>query len=364
MMTKLSNLDSRLKFLGILLPGLLPLIVFIFMDELFDTQLAIISAVSLGAVVTTVTSVKHKKLDFFILFDTILLAIFGGVSLILNNDIFFKLKPGIIQTILVVILAISAFSNKNLIISMTKRYIPNQKLTNEQIKKLKNQVTILFWILSFHTVLIYYSAFYLSKESWAFISGALFYILIGIWILIEFVLQYVKNRKIEWLPIINEKGEIVGKSSREQCHSGQKLLHPVVHLHVFNNKNELFIQKRSETKQIQPGKWDTSVGGHVSFNESILKSLNREAKEEIGIDASEAKFLFAYIWESEIEMEMVYVHLLKTDQIPKIDKREVVDGKFLNLSEIKEKINNKEVTTNFINEFKLLNKHLKKMKIE
>ena len=74
---------------------------------------------------------------------------------------------------------------------------------------------------------------------------------------------------IEHFPIVNENGEIIGKATRTECHSGSFLLHPVVHLHVFNSRGELYLQKRAENKDIQPGKWDTSVGGHVDYGEEI-----------------------------------------------------------------------------------------------
>ena len=64
----------------------------------------------------------------------------------------------------------------------------------------------------------------------------------------------------EMFPIVDEEGNITGAATRGECHNGSKLLHPVVHLHVFNSKGELYLQKRPEWKDIQPGKWDTSVG--------------------------------------------------------------------------------------------------------
>ena len=45
------------------------------------------------------------------------------------------------------------------------------------------------------------------------------------------------------------------------------LLHPVVHLHVMREGGFLYLQKRAMDKDIQPGKWDTAVGGHVDFGE-------------------------------------------------------------------------------------------------
>ena len=81
----------------------------------------------------------------------------------------------------------------------------------------------------------------------------------------------------EMFPIVDEEGNITGAATRGECHSGSKLLHPVVHLHVFNSKGELYLQKRPEWKDIQPGKWDTSVGGHVDLGESVEMALKREA---------------------------------------------------------------------------------------
>ena len=71
--------------------------------------------------------------------------------------------------------------------------------------------------------------------------------------------------KEEWFPLVDEKGETIGKATRKECHSGSKMLHPVVHLHIFNKAGDLYLQKRSINKDIQPGKWDTAVGGHIAY---------------------------------------------------------------------------------------------------
>ena len=82
--------------------------------------------------------------------------------------------------------------------------------------------------------------------------------------------------KEEWFPLVDEAGLVIGKATRKECHSGTKLLHPVVHLHVFNNVGELYLQKRSLRKDIQPGKWDTAVGGHIDYGETVEEALRRE----------------------------------------------------------------------------------------
>ena len=81
----------------------------------------------------------------------------------------------------------------------------------------------------------------------------------------------------EMLPIVDPTGIVVGQASRAWCHGGEKPLHPVVHLHVLNRNCELYLQKRSMKKDLLPGFWDTAVGGHVGYGESIIEALFREA---------------------------------------------------------------------------------------
>lgn len=160
--------------------------------------------------------------------------------------------------------------------------------------------------------------------------------------------------KEEWFPLINEDGETIGKATRRECHSGSKLLHPVVHLHIFNKAGQLYLQKRSMCKDIQPGKWDTAVGGHIDFGETVIEGLKREVREELGITTFIPKFITNYIFESSIEKEMVYS--FKTIYNGKInpDKIEIEEGKFWTKEEILENMDKNVFTPNFEQEYKRL----------
>lgn len=156
----------------------------------------------------------------------------------------------------------------------------------------------------------------------------------------------------ELFPLVDESGNVIGSATRRSCHSGAKLLHPVVHLHVFDKDGNLFLQKRAENKDIQPGKWDTSVGGHIDYGETEEYALRREAREELGLSEISPVKLYDYIFESDIERELVhaYYSINSLSEI-KIDSQELSGGRFFEMQEIEKLIGQNFFTPNFELEF-------------
>lgn len=159
----------------------------------------------------------------------------------------------------------------------------------------------------------------------------------------------------EMLPIVDEEGNNIGSAQRSKCHDGKSfLLHPVVHLHVFNSSGQLYLQHRPEWKTIQPNKWDTAVGGHVDDGETIEQALMREASEEIGLTQFQPKFLLKYVHRSEVECELVYVYQIITDA-PLTPSNELKGGRFFSMQELTERMHTGFFTPNFESEWNTLN---------
>lgn len=162
------------------------------------------------------------------------------------------------------------------------------------------------------------------------------------------------NMNDEWFPVVEPNGMVVGRSTRRYCHGGQKPLHPVVHIHIIDRYSRIYLQKRSFRKEIQPGKWDTAVGGHVAYGELLIEAVRREAAEELGFTDFNPIFLEAYQFESEIEKEMVNVFAVVGSYELHPDHDEVDEGRWWPVEEIDENLGKGIFTPNFESEFGMI----------
>lgn len=359
---------NKLDILKSLAPGFLPLIIFIAADSIWGTKIGLIVAIAGGIIEILISYIKEKIVDKFVLLDIGLITVLGVVSILLDNPIFFKLKPVLIEAIFCVILAVSIFSPVNLMLQMSKRYMKTVEFNEAQVRQLNKSLKALFYIFIIHTALIAYSAFYMSKGAWAFISGGLFYIIFAVYFIVEFAGNKIRRKQMlekykdeEWFDILDNAGNVTGKAPRRLCHAGPGLLHAVVRLHIADDKNRLYLQKRSMKKEIEPGKWDTAVAGHVASGENPAAALKRESIEELGLQEIKVALAARYIWETKIESELVYMFFGRYNKTITIaDKEEIDEGKYWKIKKIKENLNKGIFTPNFEYEFDILMKGILK----
>ncbi|HNS97437.1 MAG TPA: NUDIX domain-containing protein [Polyangiaceae bacterium] len=155
----------------------------------------------------------------------------------------------------------------------------------------------------------------------------------------------------ERLPLVDENGVVLGSAKRSQVHGNPSLLHPVVHCIVTDRKGRILLQLRSRTKDIQPGKWDTSVGGHVLVDESIEQALFRELEEEIGICHAHVRFLYRYIMRNAIESELISTFLCESEGPFTPQASEIDALRFWSAQEIQNALGTGVFSPNFEQEF-------------
>lgn len=155
----------------------------------------------------------------------------------------------------------------------------------------------------------------------------------------------------EMLPIVDGNGVIYAQASREYCHSGSKVMHPVVHLHIINREGHIYLQHRAAFKSLLPLKWDTAVGGHVSYGEYIIEALHREAEEELGLVDFHPYSILSYEYESPTEKELVNVYATVGNFELKPNPEELEGGRFWSPEEIEANIGKSVLTPNFESEY-------------
>jgi len=157
----------------------------------------------------------------------------------------------------------------------------------------------------------------------------------------------------EEFEIVDETGRPVGRATRAECHRNPALIHPAVHVFVWDSRGRLFLQRRALNKDIQPGRWDTSVGGHLRPGEPPEEGARRELREELGVDAT-LYFSHRYLWRSERETEWVTSFVTEHSGPFCLDPDEVAEGRFWDWGEILGAIGRGTFTPNFEHELSWL----------
>ncbi|WP_029163972.1 NUDIX domain-containing protein [Anaerophaga thermohalophila] len=359
-----SSTKRKLALAGKLLPGMLPLILFVIVELMWGTTAGLASALALGIIQLLWFWFREKRVDKFVLADIGFLIVLGGLALLFDNALLFKLKPVFIGAAILLLIGYSAFSDHNLVMLMSQRYFKGFIVGPFESWLMQQMLKVFFWLMAAHTLMTLASALWLSHAWWAAISGPGFYVVVAL----MFVVSWLGNRqrkerwsREEWLPIVDEEGKVQGHAPRSVVHSGKtNWLHPVVHLQVIT-PDGLWLQKRPLHKAVQPGKWDTAVGGHVSKGEDIPTALRKEAMEEIGIKPDNAIFLGRYLWRSEIERELVFVFALWYDKVITPNFKELDGGKVWTFPDLEAAMGKDVLTPDFEEEYRRYGNALKSM---
>lgn len=150
--------------------------------------------------------------------------------------------------------------------------------------------------------------------------------------------------------VSDDDSRIIGPVPRRSVHGNPALVHRSVHILVIG-RGCLLLQKRSLTKDTQPGKWDTSVGGHVGYGQTYEEAARREASEELGIEPGSLEFLYPSRIRNAVESENIHTFLHLSDGPFRPEPGEIDELRFWTRAEIDAALGTGCFTSNFEEEF-------------
>ncbi|MBN1356609.1 NUDIX domain-containing protein [bacterium] len=166
------------------------------------------------------------------------------------------------------------------------------------------------------------------------------------------------DREESRLFCVDEYDRPLAPQPRCRCHADPVLTHRTVHVMVLDGGNRILSQKRSLAKDIQPGKWDTAVGGHVEPGEDSDAAAIREFREELGLQSPGMTFLYEYLWVSDLESERVRTYLARCEGPFRFDPDEIDDLNFFSLDQLQKMDIENGLTPNFRFEIHLYRKYV------
>jgi len=156
---------------------------------------------------------------------------------------------------------------------------------------------------------------------------------------------------MELFDIVDDDDRVIGTARRGECHGNPALIHRAVHVLVVNANGDMLLQKRSASKDIQPGKWDTSVGGHLEPGESYHAAAVREMQEELGLTGLPLTFLYLSKIRNEVESENIATFLTRYDGQMDWNEQEITAVRYWSTGEIDASIGQGVFTPNFEEEW-------------
>lgn len=161
----------------------------------------------------------------------------------------------------------------------------------------------------------------------------------------------LNHQSDELFCVVDEEDNVIGTATRQECHTNPLLIHRVAHVLVFTHPGKLLLQKRSPDKDIQPDKWDTSVGGHLKPDEDYQTAAYRELAEELGICGVGLTYLYKYPLRNDTESENVATYKCIFDGKIKFDTNEITEVQVFSMDEIHNNLGSGIFTPNFEEEF-------------
>lgn len=137
----------------------------------------------------------------------------------------------------------------------------------------------------------------------------------------------------ERVDIVDEQDNVIGTATRAEMRE-RKLLHRGVAILCRNSKGDVYMHRRTDTKDVFPGLYDCFVGGMVTAGEDYDTAAAREIREELGIEDSPVELVFKHHYEGSDNPHLLQFYEVTYDGPITHQETEVAWGSFIPPAEL------------------------------
>lgn len=276
----------------------LPVLVFVAVEEFYGVGPGMVVAILVTLAQFLVTRARTGVSDGFLLADLALISGLGGVSLLSGSDLFFKMKPAILQFLLGILLAAGAFARGETLERLATRYVKGARLNRHQLAHMRRLCVELSALTLLHGALIAWAALRASQGVWAFVSAGLFYILVALYLLKEWLARRRHYRTGPFVDLVDAAERPVAALPEGLLPLSGGALHRAVHLHLLSPEGELFLRETGQGR-------DVPLVEHVRSGETPERALARRLGD-LPAGAPAPRLLFKVHDASSEDNEIVY----------------------------------------------------------
>lgn len=345
--------------------GLLPLLLFMLLDNYFSYLLSFIIGVifCLACIFLYQTLSKGKVYQFMLLPSAATLVLYSIFLCLKLEPILFIYSPLITEVLLVVVLSIVGFSKRSVLHHIRNSKNPKYKRTllrtsiNEFYfvsQLIQNLYTLHLFILLFYGIL---PDSMQNMRTERFLYRELGLVLGFILIIYEHIrlsLMQESLKKEMWLPVLNDKGKVIGCIARSVSRTlPKKYYHPIVRVAILY-KDMLYLAKRSKGAFISPDTLDYPYYNYVLFRHSIENTV-KEAIDNLSSDNDiTPRFLIRYTYEDTKVKHLVSLYVISLHTEEQLEKCKRQTGKLWTVKQITDNLNKGIFSSYFEKEFPYL----------
>jgi isopentenyldiphosphate isomerase len=137
----------------------------------------------------------------------------------------------------------------------------------------------------------------------------------------------------ELVDIVDTDDRVIGVATRAEMRA-RNLRHRCAEIAVLNPAGEIYVHRRTDTKDVYPGMYDMVVGGVLASGESWDEGAARELAEETGIVGPPLRFLLSHVFDGPEELAQMRLYEVTWDGPIVPQPEEIASGAFVSFEEL------------------------------